>query len=353
MGRSSTENARGGVLGWMRKVDDAAFAVEQIVVVTFLVAMTVMVFLDVVYRRLVAPDSKLGGLIARIGGIDDPATKSFLDGTVAPALGIPLGVGLLWFAFWTAERRKGAPLLALERAPLVLALATALVCALLGWMMVALESRYVYLILYAAAAVTWVALLVRSQPAGWAVKVGVLVLVITPAFVYVALHYFPRGYSWSKELSLLLLLWVGFLGASVCAHEGKHLRMEAFDKLIPPAIARWLRAVGYLATAAFCIFMTVLGYRYIFDPTTGFYYIGGVFGEQTQIPDWVANIAAPVAFALTAMRFIAAAVSAITGGYYGVPARDESLAKAEKVRAASAALEGAGTESDPEPEEAR
>ena len=51
--------------GWLRRLDDLAFEVERGLVSAFLAAMTVMVFLDVLYRRLVDQETKLGGWIAR------------------------------------------------------------------------------------------------------------------------------------------------------------------------------------------------------------------------------------------------------------------------------------------------
>jgi TRAP-type C4-dicarboxylate transport system permease small subunit len=321
-GRASGERA--GRFGWLRRIDDAVFAVEQAVVATFLIAMTVMVFLDVVYRRLAAPDSKIGELMAGIAGIEDEGTRTFIDAHMAPWTSVVLGLLILWFGFWTAERHRERPLLPLFRSiaarATALALATAAALGALGFLMMhpAVESRIFYLLLFYLALAGFVVSLLRRKPPGYRVRLAGLVLVVAPLFTGLAWSYFPRGYSWSKEAALIMILWVGFLGASICAHEGKHLRMEAFDKLLPPAIARYIHALGFLATAAFCVFMAVLGYEYVFDPMLGAVARGGVF-EQTQIPDWVATVAVPLAFALTAARFIAAAVSILGGGQYGRP----------------------------------
>ena len=320
-----------GSFGWLRRVDDAVYAAEQAIVVTFLIAMTVMVFLDVVYRRLSSQDSKVGQLVAKVFGIEDAGTRAFIDQTLAPWMGLVLGVLLLWFAFWTAQRRSDRPLLPIKRAPIVLALVTAVALGVLGWMMLTLPSRIVYLVLYGLATVGYTLGVLRSKPPGWQRRLGVLWVVVTPIFVYFALVWFPRGYTWSKEMSLQLLLWVGFLGASICAHEGKHLRMEAFEKIIPPKMVRWVQIAGFTFTALFSGFLALLGYQYVFAPGTGAFYLGGVF-EQTQLPDWIATVAVPFAFGLTMLRFFAAAISAATGGSYGQSGSDE-LAEAEKAKA--------------------
>jgi len=313
--------------GLLRRLDDGIFAVEQTVVTTFLSAMTVMVFLDVVYRRLVAPDSKLGRLIALIFGVDSDEGRTMLDHTVAPILSVVISVGALGFGFWTAERRAaegsdaaGAP--NAKRALLFTLLASAGL-TLLGYLMVlpSFSSRAFYILLFVLGAGSYGVSLVRKREPGMALKLGALV-VTGAVFIPFALHYFPRGYTWSKEVSLMLLLWVGFLGASVCAHEGKHIRMEALGKLVPAHLRRFTRALGFFLAALFCAFIAVIGWQYTFDPHYGAYVLGGIF-EQTGIPDWISIAAVPVAFGLTTVRFVAVGVSTLRGGSYGAPISEE------------------------------
>ena len=316
----------------LRRVDDAVFAVEQAIVSAFLIAITIFVFLDVLYRRLAAPDSKVGALVARIFGIEDEGTRAFIDGTLAPWVGAVIGFLLLWFAFWSAERHKKAPLLPIRGGAVVLAFGTAMAFTALGGLMLNVASKWVYLALYTIAVLLYVWQSSKRKTPGWQIRVATMLLVVTPIFVYCALFWFPRGYSWSKEISLMLLLWVGFFGASVCAHEGKHLRMEAFEKLFTPKLARIVRIVGFTFTGLFSGFLAYLGYLYIFAPQTGAYYLGGVF-EQTQIPDWISTVAVPIGFGIAMLRFFGAAVSAARGGDYGAPPVEESLKEAEKLKA--------------------
>jgi TRAP-type C4-dicarboxylate transport system permease small subunit len=114
--------------------------------------------------------------------------------------------------------------------------------------------------------------------------------------------------------------------------------MEAFEKLFTAAVARWIRVAAFAATAAFSGLLALLGYLYLFAPADGFYYIGSVFSEQTQVPDWIAGLPVPLGFGIAAIRFAAAAISSATGGTYGAPPVDETLEQAEK---AKAEMEGA------------
>jgi len=97
--------------------------------------------------------------------------------------------------------------------------------------------------------------------------------------------------------------------------------------VVPPSMARWTEGLGYLVTAAFCLFMALLGYAYAKQAIQ----LEGRF-EQTNIPDWVATIAVPFAFAMTTIRYVAAAISAILGGSYGAPPEEEALVAATQAK---------------------
>jgi TRAP-type C4-dicarboxylate transport system permease small subunit len=323
MAEPGKENPYEGPWGPIRRIDDWIFTVEMGVLWTFLGASAVMVFLDVVYRRLAAPDSKVAELAARIFGVESPESMKTLT-TFGPIVTGLVGIGLVYFAFWTAEKHASEGREQSRMKPLV---ETVLACAgfgLLGWIMLqrSVESRWFYLLLYVLCAGVWLFQLLRERADGW---VGKLVgfAVVTALYIYVIVGYFPDGYSWSKELSLIMLLWVGFLGASVCAHQGKHIQVGALKKVVPPSMSRFTDAIGYLLTAAFCFFMALLGYEYASEALQ----LEGRF-EQTNVPDWVATIAVPAAFAMTMIRYIAAAFSSIMGGSYGAAPEEEAVAAA-------------------------
>jgi len=317
------ESAYEGRVGIIRRIDDWIFAVEMSILWSFLGVSAIMVFLDVMYRRLAAPDSKVAELTARILGIESPeAMKTLL--TIGPIATAAVGVALVYFAFWTAENHASEPGKRSRIKPIIESVFACAGLGLLGWIMLrpGFQSRWFYLLLYALCAGAWLFKLLRERAPHWGGKLTAFI-VATAIYIYVTLNYFPDGYSWSKELSLIMLLWVGFLGASVCAHEGKHIQVGALKRVVPPSWSRWSEALGYLATAAFCLFMAALGYQYALEALQ----LEGRF-EQTNIPDWVATIAVPAAFAMTMIRYVGAAISALMGGSYGAAPEEEALVAA-------------------------
>ena len=332
MAEPGTEDPYKGRFGIIRRIDDWIFYVEMGILWTFLGVSAIMVFLDVMYRRLAAPDSKVAELTARIFGVESPEAMDTLM-TLGPIVTGIVGIGLVYFAFWTAENHASEPGKQSRIKPII---ETVVACAgfgLLGWIMLRpdVESRWFYFLLYSLSAAVWLVQLLRERASGWVAKL-VAFVVVTAIYTYITLNYFPDGYSWSKELSLIMLLWVGFLGASVCAHEGKHIQVGALKRLVPPSMSRWMDALGFLFTAAFCCFMAMLGYEYAREALM----LEGRF-EQTNIPDWVATIAVPAAFAMTSIRYVGAAVSSILGGSYGATPEDAAIAAA----AAQASEKGA------------
>jgi C4-dicarboxylate transporter DctM subunit len=330
----------------LRVADDLLFGGEQAIMSIFLVSMTATVFIDVVHRRVIAPDSRIGRLMASIAGYaPDSPERAWIDANLAPTVGSVVGMLLLWAAFASAERTSGKRVLPTPASAALLALGSAAVLSAFAWALVTFESRDVYLGLYAIAVGLYVGHLRKWRRPGWQLRVAVVMLVLTPAFGYVAFHYFPHAYTWAKELAMLMVLWVGFFGASVCAHEGKHIRLEALERTYPPRAQRLLRFGSGIAAALLCMFFAYLGYRYVFAPGTGTYSLDMQL-QETGIPDWMMTVSIPFAFSLTAARFLAAGISSLRGGRYGIPAQADEMQEAEKLAAAARRAEEAAR--DPE-----
>ncbi len=305
----------------LRRVDDTIYALEQMIVSCALATMAILVFVDVVYRRLVSPDSAFDFILRHV--TEEGSTAYAWGG---PALAGVIGFCLFWFAFATAERQQQAPLLNVPGSALVLAFIATLCGAGLCSLMVmdGVSSRHFYLGLYAVGLASFLHKLLRSERTDKAPRL-LAAGALTCLVVWFALNHMPEDYSWSKEFSLVLLLWVGFLGASICAYAGKHLRMEALNKLVPAHFRDRVTAAGFMATATFSFFLAWLGYTYIFAEDVGAWYRDMPY-EQTELPGWTGVIVVPIAFGLAGLRFVAAGVSALGGGTYGKAAAEEGMA---------------------------
>ena len=75
----------------------------------------------------------------------------------------------------------------------------------------------------------------------------------------------PNGLVWSQTLGLVLMLWVGLLGASLAAHEHRHLALDLGSKLWPKKHLPAVQAVGNVVTALFCLVFAFLAVRSLSD----------------------------------------------------------------------------------------
>ncbi len=94
--------------------------------------------------------------------------------------------------------------------------------------------------------ITGVALVVMTVIFGWLVF-GRYVLNSTP--------------TWVEQVSLLLVVYIGFLGASVGVHKKTHLGVSVFREISPKPVRRIFDFLSYSILAGFGVVMTVYGYK--------------------------------------------------------------------------------------------
>jgi TRAP-type C4-dicarboxylate transport system permease small subunit len=278
---------------WLRRADDAVYAVERIAVVVSVAAMIVMVFLDVVDRRLEAPESKLAALL---GALLRPLHLSGSAlGALAPAVGFVTLAGLVWFALATM-RRRGASSLPRRLEPVVAAVAAGGLFAL-GWLMLHRPSNEVYALLWLGGGI---AVGVRQARARDPARRLIAVAVLLPAGTALLHRFVPEGYSWAKEVAMILLVWTGFIGASMAAHDGRHIDIDFGNKMFPAPLRAPLAALARVLNIGFCAFIVLVGIIYVFGPS-GLYRLEGRF-PHTGIPDWTVALSIPISFSLIALR---------------------------------------------------
>ncbi|MCA9651528.1 MAG: TRAP transporter small permease [Myxococcales bacterium] len=247
------------------RIDHAVFRMERAIVVVSLVVMAVVVFLDVVHRGFSGEDSKLAEVVARIAGWlgseitkDTPAYES-LEASSPWILFVGFSA-LSYFGIRSAKRAVPVP------PPLALGAAVA----------------------------------------------GVLV---SYGLVRLMLVLLPNGLVWSQPLALVLTLWVGFIGASMCTYENRHLRVEAVQRFLPERIRPYVAFVSGLLTTAVCLGLLWVSLRYVlfnYEEYVGTEGKGGMF-QGMDMPKYIGFSALPVAFGFMAVRFFVKSLAALRG----------------------------------------
>ena len=91
----------------------------------------------------------------------------------------------------------------------------------------------------------------------------ITLLIMILAFLPIVLRaVFDNSIIWAPELNRLLVLWLCFVGASLCVQENKHLSLEAIAHIFPKICAPYIKIVVFCFTIFICGVMTYLSYHY-------------------------------------------------------------------------------------------
>lgn len=102
--------------------------------------------------------------------------------------------------------------------------------------------------------------------ANW-ICIAALFLIITVLMVVVVGRYFFNiTPSWSEELSLFLLTWVGLFSSCIAESNGSHIRLSFIDHCLPPVVLKIFSIIRYFLKLFFFALMLYYGLR-IFNTT--------------------------------------------------------------------------------------
>ncbi len=142
-----------------------------------------------------------------------------------------------------------------------------------------------------------------------AALVALLAVMVTLAFAQVVLRHFGSGLLWGETLLKQLVLWTGFLGAALAAHEEKHFAWEAAHLGAPPRWKSPLRFLSSLAGAVVCALLLKAAWSFTADERTASEVLMTL--GDTTIPRWIATAAIPGGFALLALHLLFKAIDAL------------------------------------------
>src|SRR5262245_21850949 len=105
------------------------------------------------------------------------------------------------------------------------------------------------------------------------------------------------GLFWADELLQHLVLWLGFLGASLATRERRHLSIDVLSHFLP---TRWQLWLGLLVNTAALVLCTLL-VQAAWGLVRSEYAAGTVltFG----VPSWLAQSIIPLGFGAITLRF--------------------------------------------------
>jgi TRAP-type C4-dicarboxylate transport system permease small subunit len=95
------------------------------------------------------------------------------------------------------------------------------------------------------------------------VLMGILVLIVVASVVFRYILISPL--TWSEEVGRYLMIWLGFLAASIATRDGLHVGVDFVVQWSPPWLAVWLRRLARAALGGFLLIVTGYGFILVSD----------------------------------------------------------------------------------------
>lgn len=133
---------------------------------------------------------------------------------------------------------------------------------------------------------------------GFLLSVTLIVMLSFASLQVILRNFFDTGIEWGDVFARHLVLWVGFFGATLSTKEDRHIRIDAFTKIIP---ARWKPLVDFLV----CCFCIVVG-LFLYDAAAKFVLSEKMAGTTLfkGIPTWYFIVIMPAGFLVISFRYL-------------------------------------------------
>ncbi len=138
------------------------------------------------------------------------------------------------------------------------------------------------------------------------IYIGLVVMVFLSFFQVAARNLFSFGFVWADDLLRHLVLWTGFIGASLATREGKHINIDVFTRLLEGWPRKITRAITLLASAVVSFLLFLAG-MYLIRMEREF----PDYLASMNIPIWSLELVFPITFAIITLRFTFAAIGAL------------------------------------------
>ena len=123
-------------------------------------------------------------------------------------------------------------------------------------------------------------------------------------FVNVVLRYFFHSATqWAEEVIRYAIVWVTFVGSSICARKGSHVGIDLFAQAMPPFGRKLVLSMGQFVAGVFMALSTYLGWQIFMMVVKT-----GQKSAAMLMPMSIVYFSMPLGFALTTVQSFAAAV---------------------------------------------
>jgi TRAP-type C4-dicarboxylate transport system permease small subunit len=128
--------------------------------------------------------------------------------------------------------------------------------------------------------------------------ITLLSLMILTAFLQIILrNAFATGLAWGDSLVRNMVLWIGFIGATLATREGKHISLDVFSRLFPSSGKPLIGFITELFSSFVCGLLTIAALKFGRNEIQ----MGTI--SFLGIPSWIPEAILPLTFGLMTLRF--------------------------------------------------
>lgn len=133
--------------------------------------------------------------------------------------------------------------------------------------------------------------------------ITILLSMILLAFLQVILrNFFSTSILWGDTLLRHLVLWIGFIGASLATKETRHINIDALSRLLSKPAKKISAIIANLFAAIVCFFLMKASITFLtYEKESG----STLFAD---IPVWIFQIIIAIGFGLMMLRFLLHAI---------------------------------------------
>jgi C4-dicarboxylate transporter DctQ subunit len=118
------------------------------------------------------------------------------------------------------------------------------------------------------------------------------------AFLQIVLrNFFSTGLDWGDQLLRNLVLWIGFIGATLATKEGKHINIDVVSRWLPSLEKNIVTLITHLFSFIIGCLLTYAALKFVKNE---FQMKSMTF---LNIPAWIPQMILPMTFGLMAFRF--------------------------------------------------
>jgi C4-dicarboxylate transporter, DctQ subunit len=142
------------------------------------------------------------------------------------------------------------------------------------------------------------------------ILVVIVLVMVTLSFMQVVLrNVFDQGILWGDIFLRHLVLWVGFIGASLAAQEEKHINIDVLTRFMKGRSKLFSQGFIYFFATWICYLLLMAAWAFVRDEIA---YDTMLF---ENVPSWYLQIIIPIGFALMAVRFALLGVQKWISGF--------------------------------------